>query len=69
MKKQDFKIICPFCSAEWSAEMVEDLEVSGGCDTCGDVDISGTIDIKCSNCKRVIYRKEILNNVMAPFSL
>ncbi len=61
MPKQtkEFKILCPFCNAPYTAEMIEDLDVSLGCPTCGDNSIAGTIEIKCSNCKKVIYKKEI----------
>lgn len=57
---KELKIICPFCNAAYTAEMVDELEIAGGCDTCGDDgDIYGTIDIICSNCKKIVYSKEI----------
>jgi len=52
------KILCPYCSAQFTAEMEQDLADSSGCPTCGPI-IEGTIDIYCSNCKKLVYRKEI----------
>ena len=53
--------LCPFCSKAWSDSMIEalDLQASAGCDTCGYGGyIEGRIDITCSGCGRLIYRKE-----------
>lgn len=61
MKKetsQELKILCPFCSAVYTAEMLDDLYSSGGCETCGCGGIWGEITIECANCKRVVYKKE-----------
>ena len=52
-KKEDFKILCPFCNEVYTAKMMDDLYAAGGCDTCGSF-VEGTIEIKCSNCKKVV---------------
>lgn len=57
-KDNEFKIVCSYCNAPYTAEMEDDLCASNGCITCGTGTISGSIDIKCSNCKKVIYKKE-----------
>ncbi len=36
---------------------------SGGCPTCGHGErVWGTVDIHCSNCEKLIYRKEFSND-------
>ena len=56
----EFKILCPFCGTPYTAEM--ELELfggGGGCETCGyGSEPSGTLKIKCSGCKKVVYVKE-----------
>jgi|HubBroStandDraft_2_1064218.scaffolds.fasta_scaffold00063_36 hypothetical protein len=54
--------LCPFCSAPWDDNMIRvyDIDASHGE---GSYDFGpeaqrATIDIKCSSCKRLIYRKE-----------
>ena len=51
-------IICPWCNAPYTAEMIADDLGAGGCDTCGP-EVYGAIDIICTNCKKLVYRKEI----------
>lgn len=55
---EELKILCPFCNAVYTAEMLEDLDAAGGCPTCS-VGISGEIVIKCDHCKKIVYVKEI----------
>ena len=55
--EQKFKIVCPFCRAAFTAKMEDDLMACSDCDTCGGY-IQGTIDIICSNCNKLVYRKE-----------
>ena len=57
---KELKILCPFCNAPYTAQMQEELEGwGGGCDTCDyGSGASVTIEITCSNCGRVVYRKE-----------
>lgn len=60
--ENELKIICPYCSASFTPDMMIELERAGyGCNTCGtDGDVDITIDIYCKNidCKKLIYRKE-----------
>ncbi|KKT20023.1 MAG: hypothetical protein UW07_C0044G0007 [Candidatus Nomurabacteria bacterium GW2011_GWF2_43_8] len=59
--REELTIICPFCNASYTSEMEEELK------NCEDEDSNGTnfssivgeITIKCSNCKKVVYKKEI----------
>jgi hypothetical protein len=55
----EIKILCPYCRAVWTAKMLEELEASKGCDTCGlgEGIILGSISIICSNCEKVVYVK------------
>jgi hypothetical protein len=59
--KNEIKILCPYCNAEWTAQMETALSFSEGSYTTGCVGskIKGTIDIYCENCKKLIYRKEV----------
>lgn len=60
MKITKLEIKCPFCNKVFAGNMVERLESSEGCDSCGYGDEpKGTIDIRCSNCKKLVYRKEL----------
>ncbi len=52
-------ILCPYCSAPYTAKMETDLDFSQGCETCGHGGgMSGTIEIHCDNCKKLVYKKE-----------
>lgn len=57
----DLKVLCPYCNAVWTAEMLADLESTTVYDTFGESagPARGIIDIHCSKCGRLIYRKEI----------
>ena len=57
-------ILCPYCNAVWTAQMEEDLHgISSGCDSCGyGSSASVKIEIKCDNCKRIVYVKEGTRN-------
>ena len=54
--EQDLIILCPFCNAPYSAEMNHEFDSSGDCDTCDYYD-DCTLEITCTNCKRVVYKK------------
>jgi hypothetical protein len=56
----DLKILCVFCNATWTAEMKTSLECwSENGYSLGDIpDGTATFEIACSNCKRIVYRKE-----------
>lgn len=59
MKDNDFKIFCVYCNAPWDADMHLNIEEYGaGCDTCGPESADVKLEIKCSNCKRMVYAKE-----------
>lgn len=57
----EIKVLCPFCNSAHSAKVVDELFSSGGgCDTCGyGSEPTGTIEIVCENCNKVVYKKEI----------
>lgn len=55
----ELKILCPFCNALYTAKMIEQLTASMGCETCGNGYVNGEIKIECSNCKKVVYVKEV----------
>jgi hypothetical protein len=48
---------CVFCNAPWTPEMIELVELSGYCSTCADSE--RVIDVFCSTCSRLVYRKEV----------
>jgi hypothetical protein len=65
--EQEYKSpICVYCNAPWTDDMVKisaEAEMDWGYYP-GDVDvdhIDAVIDITCSTCKRLIYRKEVRN--------
>jgi hypothetical protein len=60
--------LCIFCDAPWTEDMLKVMaEAELENDYYGDTYLSGQgvahIEITCSSCKRLIYRKEILCNV------
>ena len=52
-KKNELRIVCPFCNAQFTAKMEEDLNTGYSCETCGPEPISGTIDVICENCGKL----------------
>ena len=53
------KLMCPYCDAVFDTKMEQDFCFTGsGCVTCGYSEYTGSIDIICRNCKKLIYRKE-----------
>jgi hypothetical protein len=57
---EENNVVCPFCNAKWTGEMVKELYKSAeGCESCGfGEEYTYTIEIKCEACGKVIYRKE-----------
>ena len=55
--------LCVFCNAPWTDDMVTvmaEAEMENGYYGDSWVDhIDATVDITCSSCKRLVYRKEI----------
>lgn len=59
MSETGFKILCPYCSEPYTAEMLVELEDGGiSCETCGPESADLSIEIKCSNCGKLVYKKE-----------
>lgn len=56
-EEQKLKVLCPYCSTPFDADMEQALEICEGCQSCG-VD-TAKIDITCTNCGKVAYSKEI----------
>lgn len=51
------RVLCPYCSEAFTAKVEETFSLSEGCDTCGDGDVGSTIDVFCTNCGKLVYRK------------
>jgi hypothetical protein len=53
--------ICVFCNAPWTDDMIRVYDVDAshraGSYDVGPEDQQATVDITCTNCKRLIYRK------------
>jgi hypothetical protein len=62
--------LCVFCSSPWTDDMIKTLhstEVETGYyGTLEGVDLEELIDITCTSCNRLIYRKEIRKR-MCPY--
>ena len=54
---EELKILCPYCNQIWTAKMEADLDYSMGSEYTGIYGEEVSLEIKCSNCKRVIYTK------------
>lgn len=52
----DLKILCPYCNAVFTGEMEHQFDDGMGCDSCGSTD-NCEIEIRCTNCEKVIYKK------------
>ena len=54
--------LCPFCSAPWTDDMINVFDIDArhghGSYDFGPEDQRATIDITCTSCERLIYRKE-----------
>lgn len=58
---QELVILCPYCNFKYTAEMLTQLDLCEGSYTadCVSSTIRAKIDIVCSGCKKLVYRKEI----------
>jgi len=56
--------LCVFCSKPWSSSMMNvEAYASYGCETCGyGREITGTVEIHCDHCARLVYKKEFVSN-------
>ena len=54
---EGFKILCPFCSAPYDAKMSVEYDYAGESEETGRWGEEITTEIYCSNCKRLIYKK------------
>lgn len=50
-------LACVYCDAPWTPTMIELVELSGYCETCADSE--RVIDVFCSACTRLVYRKKV----------
>lgn len=51
------KIVCPFCNEPFTAEMEADFDYSMGSEWTGIYGENVSVEIKCSKCKKIIYKK------------
>jgi len=52
---EETKMLCPFCRAEFTRDMIDVYSEGYGCDTgCTTVQI----EVVCSECNKVIYRSD-----------
>lgn len=59
----EFRPKCIWCNAPWTDDniRVEEVYAGGGCDTCGyGTIVSGTINIVCHVCNKLMYQKEFV---------
>ncbi len=57
-EKIDLKILCPFCSAPYSARMLTDFGYSMGSEYTGVYGEEVYVKIYCDNCGKLVYTKE-----------
>lgn len=58
-EEKGFKILCPYCNSPYTAKMLVDLEEYGaGCETCGPESADLSLEIRCTNCNKLVYKKE-----------
>ena len=50
---------CPYCNKEYTGNMKTDFEnTSSGCESCGEDEHTGSIEIYCEHCGKLVYKKE-----------
>jgi hypothetical protein len=57
-EENKLKIFCPYCNALWTATMETDFDYSMGSEWTGIYGETVTVEIYCSNCKKLIYTKK-----------
>lgn len=59
--QSDHRPLCAFCSAPWTDDMISVFDIDArhghGSYDFGPEEQRATVDITCSSCKRLIYRK------------
>lgn len=58
MTEDKLKILCPFCNQIWTAKMEADFDYSMGTEETGVYGEEVTVEIYCSNCKKLVYTKK-----------
>jgi len=59
IEKTDSNLFCPFCNEKLDVEL-EDLYSAEGCETCNFRGYTSyTINVKCTKCNKVFYKKEV----------
>lgn len=56
-KQKPLRILCPFCNAVWDAKMEAQFDYSMGSEYTGIYDERVSVEIFCSNCKKLVYKK------------
>jgi len=54
---KELKILCPYCDAVWDARMEMDYEYCCGSEYTGVYGEEKSVQIYCSNCKKLVYQK------------
>ena len=58
---QELTILCPYCNAQYTAEMKTTLSLCEGSYTpdCVSSKLQASINIHCKNCSKLVYKKEV----------
>ena len=64
-KEKKLIILCPYCNKPYTSKMKHKLFLSEGSYTpdCVGSKMVSSIDIYCSNCKKLVYKKEIREDI------
>jgi endogenous inhibitor of DNA gyrase (YacG/DUF329 family) len=64
-EKTELKILCPYCGKPYTAEMLHKLWLTEGSYTtdCVASRMDSSIEIICTNCKKLVYKKEISETI------
>lgn len=55
--EDELKILCPYCNAPYTAKMETSFDYSMGSEMTGAYDEEVSVEIYCSNCKKLVYKK------------